>query len=503
MELNAPAPAPAAPPKPDDAREGLARQALRRRAHRRDMAASLLLAGVIALMLHFLASRYYLRRDFSRAGFYRLSPKTENLLAALPDDADIRITVMLKGGHPDRDDIQNLLREYQLRSPRIRVARVDPDRDPARAEALRRRLPITEPNAVVFELDGRARVVSEKEWIELELRDAQAPKPEWRRRAFRGEAAFSSAIHSLLRGERPVVYFLEGHGEKSIESAEPGAGLSHLDRLIRQDNVETRTLRLDETRRVPADAAALVIAGPRRRLPQPSLDIIQEYLDRQGRAIVLLSSQMQTGLEELLRRWGLRVGDDVVVDPTRTLTGLEVVIGPYPDHPITAALGRVASVFYRPRSVEPVEDGGEADRPRLAPLAVTSAKGWAETDYAEPVFRFDAERDRAGPVTIAVAVERGAPGLNVNLKPTRLVVFGDAEFVADGALRSANGDFFLSALHWLIERPELMGIAPKPIEEARLTLTRGQRRYLAVGVLVVWPGLFVLFGFAVCAARRR
>ncbi len=485
----------------DSAREGLARQSRWRRCRRRHAAAALALATAVAGMLHYLAARHYGRWDFSRAGFYRLSTKTENLLAALTDD--VEITVLLKGGHPDRDDVQNLLREYQLRSPHIRIARIDPDRDPARMEQLLRRVPVTDPNVVIFAVGDRTRVVAEKEWIELEAKDPSAPKPEWRRRAFRGEAAFSSAIHSLVRSERPIVYFLEGNGEKSIESAEPGAGLSHLDRLIRQDNIETRTLRLDETRRVPSDAAALVMAGPRRRLPQPALDMIQDYLERQGRAILLLSSRTSTGLEELLRRWGVRVGDDIVIDPEQTLSGLEVVVGPYPEHPITAALGRVAAVFYRPRSVEPLAGGTEADRPRLMPLATTSARGWAETDFDEPTPRFDPGRDRPGPVTIALAIERGAAGLNVQLKPTRIVVFGDAEFVADGALRSANGDFFLGALHWLIERPELMGIAPKPIEEMRLVLTSRQRRQVAVWALLIWPGIFAAIGFAVRAVRRR
>lgn len=482
--------------------DGGIRQSRWRRHCRRNSAAALALATAIAGMLHFLAARHSARWDFSRAGFYRLSSKTEHLLSALTED--VEVIVLLKGGHPDRDDVQNLLREYQMRSPRIRVARIDPDRDPARMEELMRRVPITDPNVVVFAVGDRTRVVSEREWIELEAKDPSAPKPEWRRRAFLGEAAFSSAIHSLIRGDRPIVYFLDGNGEKSIESAEPGAGLSLLDRRIRQDNVEPRTLRLDETRRVPPDAAALVIAGPRRRLPQPALDLIQDYLERQGRAIFLLQSRTSTGLEELLLRWGVRVGDDLVVDPSQTLTGLEVVVGPYPEHPITAALGRIASVFYRPRSVEPVASGTEADRPRISPLATTTAHGWAETDFDSPAMRFDPGRDRPGPIPIAVAVERGgSAGVDVQLKPTRLVVFGDATFVADGALRSANGDFFLAALHWLIERPELMGIAPKPIQETRLVLTATQRRRIAVGALLIWPGLFAAIGAAVRAARRR
>ncbi len=474
-----------------------------RRSRRWNAGLSLLLSGVVAFLLHALAIRHHVRADWSRAGFYRLSPKTTGLLDAL--ETDIEVAIVLKAGHPDLQDIVTLLREYQSRSPRIRVSRVDPDRDPARLEELAKRFPITEPNVVVFAAEGRARVIAESDWIELEPDNpGQPPKRSPRRRAFRGEAAFSSAIHALTRGERPVVYFLEGFGEKSLDSSDPALGLSRLERTIRQDNIVARSLRLEETGRIPPDAAALIVAGPRRRLPQPALDVIHAWLDAGGRAIFLLDSRVTTGLEDLLARWGVRVGNDVVLDPARTLTGLEVIVGPYDDHPITQPLGRYAAVFYRPRSVEPASGNGEADRPRAVRLAATTARGWAETDFETRPSRFDAGQDRPGPIGVAVAVERGAaPALDVQLRPTRLVVFGDSQFVANSALAGANGDFFMNALHWLVGRPELMAIAPKPIEEARLNLTRRQMRLLSALAIAGWPAAFALISAAVRLRRRQ
>jgi hypothetical protein len=58
----------------------------RRRALRWNAAASLVLATVLAALLHDLAARHYVRCDWSRVGFYRLSPLTTELLDSLRED---------------------------------------------------------------------------------------------------------------------------------------------------------------------------------------------------------------------------------------------------------------------------------------------------------------------------------------------------------------------------------------------------------------------------------
>jgi len=465
---------------------------------------ALVLATMLAGLLHYLAARHYRRSDWSHIGFYRLSPKTLALLDALTDE--VEVTVLLKSGHPDGEDIRTLLREYQMRTPRLRVAWVDPDRSPARVEALQKRFPITEPNVVIFAIGDRARVIAEREWIELEPSSPEATRQAPpRRRSFNGEAAFTAALQALTSGKAPIVYYLEGFGERSPESPDPLSSLARLDRLIRQDNIETRRLPLDEQHRIPEDADAILIAGPRRHMPQPILDAIQQYLENSGRAVILLDHSARTGLEGLLQRWGVRVGDEMVVDPARTLTGQEILLSVYPPHEITAPLARYGlCVFYRPRPVEAIERLTDADRPQVAPLALTTDKGWAESHPEARPIRFDPAEDRRGPIAFAAAVERGAAGgLDVGWRPTRLVIFGDAEFVCDRSLSGANGDFFINALRWVLERREPTGLSPKPIAQVRLQLNRSQLRMLAAWIIGVWPALFAVLGLGVRWSRRR
>jgi ABC-type uncharacterized transport system involved in gliding motility auxiliary subunit len=104
-----------------------------------------------------------------------------------------------------------------------------------------------------------------------------------------------------------------------------------------------------------------------------------------------------------------------------------------------------------------------------------------------------------------VAVERGAAQtlLDVQIKPSRMVVIGDSDFVANGNLVGGNLDLFLSSVNWLLDREELIAIAPKPIEEIKLTLSRKQLVklfWINVGGI---PSFAALIGLMVWIRRRK
>ena len=166
-------------------------------------------------------------------------------------------------------------------------------------------------------------------------------------------------------------------------------------------------------------------------------------------------------------------------------------------------------VFYGPRSIEPLPAAGDRvapqmDKPHVTALALCSSNGWAETDLDESPPRFDRAVDRPGPISVAVAVERGGgAALDVHIRPTRLVVFGDSDFVSNGALAGGNLDLFMSALNWLLERDRLMAIAPKAPDELRFDMTLARVRLLFVVVVLLLPAAVALAGHLVWLRRRR
>ena len=464
---------------------------------------AVLLAAVLLLMLNYLAYRHYRRWDISRGGFYRLSEKTLQVLGGIT--GEVRVVVFFQPSHDLYEDVRNLLKEYAYHCPLLAIEWVDPDRDLARTEELASKYRVSEANVVVFDADGRVKYVNSSDLVEMDLtplRWGETP----RMTAFKGEQAFSSALQSITQGRRPIIYFLQGHGERDPEDFSRVNGYSEIARKIREDNAEVRMLNLGRDRRVPDDGDVLVIAGPRKALASAELEAVRAYLDRKGNLFLLLDAMTTCGLETMLRsEWGVELSDDVVVDGTRTLTGRELFVTEYPPHPITIPLRKVSTVFYLPRSVEPMDtaSGETAGQPKLAPLARCSVSGWAERDLSQSPMKFDPGVDRPGPVTIAAAVEKGGPvRLDLDIRPARLVVIGDSDFVANGGMTGGNADFFLNALNWLVERETLLAIEPRPVQEIRLIMTRGQLRALFWVVVAGLPGWVALVGLIVWWRRR-
>lgn len=472
---------------------------LRRLLLRANLVAVIALALLLFGMVNYLSLRHYDRFHWSRAPLARLSDASLRLLDSVAQD--VRIVALIRPANAAYRGVEALLQEYAVRSPSVSVEFVDPDRDRARTEQLVRQYGLAGGECVVFEIGGRHQAVPAADLLEYGYPVADGEEP---RRAFRGEQLFSSAIYSLTQAARPVVCFLQGHGERSPDDFDRHAGYSRIAARLRDANLDVERLDLGETKTIPDRCALLVVAGPAKEFAPFEVALLRNYLDRKGRLLLLLDARAASGLEPLLRDWGVLLADDVVVDESRTLSGRELHVSAYPPHAITAPLQQLASVFSLPRAIRIRELEPGADKPAVAPLATCTAQGWAEFDPDDPAVHFDPQVDVPGPVPVAVAIERGpVPGVHVQIRPTRLVVVGDSDFASNGGLMGANADFFLNAVHWLLDRGELLAMAPAAIEEVRLVMDSRQLRNLFWIVAVALPGAVAVLGLWVAWRRRR
>jgi len=105
---------------------------------------------------------------------------------------------------------------------------------------------------------------------------------------------------------------------------------------------------------------------------------------------------------------------------------------------------------------------------RLMALDLPTIRGQAD-------LTFDG-RDRQGPVTVAVAVERPAGPSAAPSRATRLVFLGTGRLVmnyrlAGTTIRDYDADFMLDAVAWLSDHEARIGIGPKIPERISLALT--------------------------------
>ncbi len=459
-----------------------------RRASRYGTAAvvSTVLGIAILGMLGFLANRHPVRFDWSEAKVHSLSDQTRKVLQGLDQDVDVTAFVAASDAQPVRE----LLDRYAYDSPRFKVELADPTARPDLVEKLG-----VDPQNLGR---GLVRVAIGKDAVELSELD---------------EEKLTNALVKLTRQGTKKVYFLEGHGERPI-AGEAGAGKEGFSRAadsLRNENYQVESLVLAQKGEVPADASVVVIAGPNGTFPAEEHAALERYLERGGSLLVLMDPRSGADIGPDLERWGVSLGDDVVVDRLQGFFGRAATpfAQEYAAHPITEGL-REVTLFHVARSVVPTE----AARSRYTEIVKTSPDAWAERDLE--VFFGEGraelgEADLKGPISLAVAgqpVVEAAPSTDSAGRkeeaPARLVVFGDSDFAANQLLDSyRNRDLFVNSVNWLLGDVEAISVRPNKSRPSRVELSAQQLssiRYLALFVL---PEAIAFLGVLAWWSRRR
>src|SRR5262245_50830923 len=177
----------------------------------------------ILLMANYLAARHARRFDWSGSDRFAISPLTEQVLKGLT--SPIKITVLFDPGAEESRTrllgmVEDLLREYALRSHRIDLRFVDGLRQAQVANAIKAQfnLAAETDDVVIFESGNRFRTVYFNELSIYEGVGDFLRTREVRRSGFKGEERFTSAIMSVLETNRPQVCYLQGHREHRLDS---------------------------------------------------------------------------------------------------------------------------------------------------------------------------------------------------------------------------------------------------------------------------------------------
>lgn len=482
----------------------------RGRAARAGVSAAAIALGVALLVgVNWLGSRHWYRADWTKTRLYSLSTTTKQLVAGLKKP--VRITVFMDRDSPLWAPVSELLSRYRALSPSIEVEYLDARRNPARAEAVAREFGGVREGTVVFRSGDRKKYVEEDKMAEYEFTGGPMGQGAREMKAFKGEEAFTSAIVAVAEDRQARVYFAAGHGEGSIDSGERGRGFADAKQLLERDNLTVATWESLGKDAVPADADAIIVAGPRTALLGPETAAIEKYIAAGGGVLLLLDPVLPApgappadfGLGTVLSENGIRLGVDIVVDPANALplVGAETVFANrYGTHPIVRALAAEGLPVILPlaRSVTKAENAASATM-----LVETSADGWGETGLANLDSALNKDPgDVPGPVSLAVAA--GAPETEkAPAKKGRLVVVGNSRFAAAGSLGTGgNANLFLNSIHWLTGSEKKIGIAPKTPEQASLSLTQAQVRRISLLAILGMPAMAILLGIWVWYRRR-
>ncbi|MGH9443831.1 MAG: GldG family protein [Thermoanaerobaculia bacterium] len=473
---------------------------------------SVAVVAAIFVLVNYLGYRHWSRGDWTKAKIYSLSDTTKKIVAKIK--APVDVTVFMSRESRTYPEVNEILERYRKLAPTmIRIEKLDPRRNLARAQALVSEYNVRQ-NTIVFRSGARKKYVTEDQLGDMDF--SGGPGQPGGLKNFKGEQAFTSAILAVTSEKSPKIYFMSGHGEKSSDDGGE-RGFSEIKDLLGKDNDAVAVWESLGKATVPSDADLVVLAGPQTALLAPERDALDHYLAAGGHVLVLVDPVLpkpggpppDLGLSALLSEWGVKLDNDIVVDPGNALPfiGAETVyVNHFGSHEIVSPLDSAKTAVILPlaRSVQP---GTSTHAGFTAtPLLQTTPDGWGETDLVDLSAVKKDSNDVAGPVTLAVAVSRSATaavsGADAGGR-ARLAVFGDSDFACNAELQSvSNANLFLNTAHWLIGNTELVGIAPKSMEQTSLTISASALKRIGLLCLFGIPGLAILAGIVVWTKRR-
>jgi len=425
----------------------------------------------ILAVINYLGNKNFKEIDLSVQKRNSLTDQTNKVIDMVK--SPLKMTVFAR--REEWAPMLSLLKLYSARNSKIQLEAIDTDVRPDIVKAKN----VTQNGTVILNYQGR---------------ETSFPLVD--------ELSVTNALLKSLRTEKIVLYFVTGHQELSCSETSP-EGISILCEKLKSQNYEIRELDLTKVLSVPLDATAVFVLGPTSGFLKSEADILKNYVNHNGSLFLALAPAFKTelydNLIEIVKPYGLELGDDIVIDRLSTVQGAEAtipIVNKYEvQHPITENFA-LRTVFPLSSSVKVVPGKDTASI-----LAFTSAfpASWAEKDLkavTEGKAQFDEKLDTKGPVGL-MGVAEGA-----GQSTSRVILLGSSSFLINAyQTQSGNTTLFLNSVSWAVDDEGIISFNRPGIDEYPVILSAQHLQMIFVISILVVPIIF--FGTAIFIYRRR
>ena len=491
----------------------------------------------IAIPLNLLASRLDVSWDMTPSRLYSLTDDSKNYLKSLEDEGtvvDFYILVDMDELKNSDDDLAlyNTLMLYKSYDC-INFHSFDPDEEPEKVDLLNPDglFNLTTGDMVVKYGDVMKKIPSSRMYTFNGSYDDNGDFVT-DSAYFNGENYITGAIKSAVTGVTPTVYFLTGHGEKSLDE-----NYSMLKANLSNFNYNAAELDLSKTPKIPEDTALLAAAAPTEDFSDQETAVINSYLDEGGNIIFMMNpsdKEMRfTNIEAILERFAIAMDYDRVKE---TNTALCVDGDPYT---IQCNLTEVTEEedSTETESVDGYIDIGSVNSHDTGDVDLTSAlldngtyTFMPESRSFYPVYNENYTNVSMNSLITANTSAVGEPyggtsddpddvkddstGLILSMysmdnssNEAKTVVFGSADFVTDESLKS---DYFinpvyllLSSVSWMYSNEIDMGIAAKSNTYDTIEFANEAEAKQVMVLFVAIPVVVAIAGVVVWLRRRN
>lgn len=428
----------------------------------------IVLASILVVIA--ISAKFRTQWDATALRAHSLSPQTLDVLRGLDDEVEIRALFTAK--EPNRQAFLDLLDLFGRASNRLDIEFIDPIARPGAVRDLGVDLDqagARRDGVTVIRRGRRVMIIRET-----------------------SEEAVTNGILEAGSATKKVVGIIRGYGEAEPES-KADTGFSNAVEALRAEYYEVRNLDLSQP--IPDDLTVGLVVGPRQRIPQEELDRLASWVASGGRLLALLEPYDESGMNDMIARFGVRLGEAQVLEPqeNQNRTMEFVRVANYTKHPIVRGFGRnLPTAFPIVGTVSHFEPGDQSVFHDALLMSSRFAVGLAT----------DGSREQ-GPFALAAASWKRVPAETEGReREQRVVLVADSSFASNAYLPLlANANFFLNCVGWLTESEGLVSIRKLSLGGQTILLTGRDR--LAMYATLFGPALLVVLSGLVVFARRR
>ena len=464
-------------------------------ARRRRAEIALLALGIVGILvaIAYLSARYPFRFDLSSTGAYSLAEPTVTMLRRL--DRPVRIVFF---HDPMMRETVELYQLIAAQSPRISVEFYDPMINPAQA----RMLGVNFAGTAVMESEGRTLQVNGGSETDIANGILRVSQTTTQRVCFldghREADPWSLEAHDHLEGAPG-----HSHGLGARYVLHERHGLAKARHALETLNYKAEKVLLLQQANGLAGCGVLVVAGPKAPLLPAEVEAVRAYLVAGGNAFFLLDPFVTTGLEPVIREYGIVVDDDIVIDEASHFWAdlSSPAVSDYNRHQITRDLP--LTFFPGARSLSPTPQ--RVPGTSVVPLLSSSKSSWGQTSPDR--VGFVKGRDVPGPNTLMVVALRRPAAAGDAPAPegprSRIAVVGDSDFATNSFFHiMGNGALFLNTVNYLGSQENLIGLQPRSADIPRINLTNRQMKATFFLSVLLVPALLAVVGTAVWWKQR-
>ena len=446
---------------------------------------------VINMIVSTIPSKYS-EIDISSQKLYSIGDETKKMLKDL--EKDVTIYQIAQSGSED-ENIVNLLKKYEDESKHIKVEQKDPVVNPKFVSQYTS--DDLSANSLIVVCGDRNKVIDYNNMYETSI-DYQTYSSQTT--GFDGEGQITSAIGYVTSENLPVLYTVEGHGEKDMDSS--------VKEDIEKANMDIKSLNLLTEGTVPDDADCLFIDSPSTDFSSDEKDAIIEYLENGGKAMIFsdYTTEDMPNFDAILENYGVQRVDGVVFEGDNQHYAMQMPYYLVPTINSTDASSETASAGYYvlvpyAQGIKQLED--VRDTVKIESILTTSDQAYSKTDLNSNTIEKE-DGDVEGPFDLGVSITESLD----DDKETQIVYYSTSNLMdsqTNQMVSGGNEKLIMESLKWMTDTEESasVSIPSKSLEVSYLTITDYDAAFWKICTIALIPGIFLVIGFVVWIKRRK